>query len=842
MNASTISEYHLQNGLTVILINDPLTDIASIRTYVKAGSIDENSLLGSGASHYLEHLVAGGTTSKRSEDDYKSKIALLGGAFNAYTTLDHTSYFINTTSEYISDAISILSEWMFYSSFTDKEFNRERDVIIKEIEKNNAHNGRKFYQAAQENFYKHHPIQYPVIGYLENFKKIQKHELINYYKTYYVPSNIILVVGGNFNENNILTKIESEFGSEKSVSKPIRPITYEPLPFSTRIFEKNDTINVTNVSIRFSTIDLFSKDLYPLDLLDYLMGNGEDSILYRFLVEKEKLAYSIHASSFTPDFTTGYFEISGEIDYKNKDKFIQRVYEILDEIKSGKHLDLDRIQSAKKQKIADKILSISTIEDKVSEFGLGYLYAYNIHFYDDYANRFKTVTKKDLTTAAQQYFVKEKSVTTIIAPNEHKKNTTTSNSKADKPSPIVKQLDNGLKIIMIQDASIPKTLCQIMTIGGLRSETPSKNGLGNLTVNLLGKKSEKYSKDQILKLIDGNGADMGGSMGQNTIYYTLECLSEDFPTLFPVFLDTFCNAKFTQFEFDESKRKILQSISQRKDEWSSFGNYHFRKTFYGNHPYGLASIGEKETIEKLSINDVKTYYKSMINPSQTILTFIGDFNPSDIEKQFSTITSHFNKTGHTNQALNSRIAHTKKQENIVEIPQDVAAVFIGFDGTTLNNTQDLLKLDLVDSVLSGLQYPGGRLHNILREKGLVYMVHATNQAGIEPGCFQIIALTSKDKAEEVKKIIFEQITDIQTKAISDQEFNEAIAQMSFYYKDRVASNESLATIMASDELFGRGHLYYKSLQESVPKLTKEDILNTSKKYLKNPQIFIFQNK
>ena len=227
MNSNT-THITLENGLDVVLVQDDFSPVISARTYVRAGSIDEGSLLGGGASHYLEHLVAGGTTSKNTEDTYKNKISLLGGAYNAYTTLDHTAYFINTTPEYTEDAVQILYEWMFYNTLDKSEFERERSVIQKEIEKNNAHLMRKFYYQAQRNFFKTHPIRFPVIGYLDRFNKITRDELEDYYKTYYVPSNMSLVIAGNLDKEALLKQIEETFGSQPMRPKPIRAFSALP--------------------------------------------------------------------------------------------------------------------------------------------------------------------------------------------------------------------------------------------------------------------------------------------------------------------------------------------------------------------------------------------------------------------------------------------------------------------------------------------------------------------------------------------------------------------------------------------------------------------------------------
>jgi zinc protease len=830
----------LDNGLEVILIEDSLSPIISARTFVRAGSIDEENLLGTGASHFLEHLVAGGSTSKRNEDEYKALIATLGGAFNAYTTLDHTSYFINTTAEYTNSAIDILCEWMFYNSINTKEFNREQKVITKEIEKNDASLGRKIYQFNQTNFYKTHAIRYPVIGYQTNFDSITQDQLMAYYKKYYVPSNMILVVGGPLSAEKTFTHIEASFGQESQKSKPIRPFILEPQAFSARVHEKEDKTMITHVSLRFATVDLNSPDLYPLDLLDYILDNGEDSILYKELVEEKKLAFSASASSYTPDFTNGYFEIHLEVDYKNKDAAIAACMDIIESIKDG-NISKKDIEKAKKQKIAEKILGINGIEDKVNEAGQSFLYGHDKNFFDVYTESFKAVTKKELMTAASTYLKKDRMIVSIVTPLSKKDTEKKETKRPSTPEADVVKLTNGPTVVFLEDLSLPKTHMQIMTLGGIRLENKQKNGIGHLMMDIIGQSSKKFKKQEIRDKVEGNGADIGGSLGQNTFFYSLNCLSEDTLALSDVLLDTYLHPNFMSDDIEESKRQILKGIEQRQDDWNRYSNYQFKKAFFNDHPYGLPLIGEKQSVDAISEKDLKAHHKYLLNADNTVITVIGVFDRAKMLELIKTTYATITPPQITLPSL-PREEHTQAIEIELEVIQDVAALYIGFDGIKVDEKDDNLKLDLVDSALSGLRYPGGRLHNILRENGYVYMVHASNRPGIENGAYSIVALTSSDKIQDVKHIILEQVKDLSTTLLSDKEFNEAIAQLNFYVQDRATSNESKATLMATDILYGRGHDYYLKVKDTISSLTKEDLRDTAKKYLDNPQVYLFEKK
>lgn len=839
-----VKEILLDNGLKVVLVNDPSASLVSVRTIIRAGSIDEDAVLGSGVSHYLEHLVAGGTTKARSEETYRRLIAQLGGAYNAYTTVDHTSYFINTVPSEMNTAIAMLSEWMFQCEFSSSEFNRERDVIIKEIEKDDASVHRKFYQISNENFYKVNPIRYPVIGYLDNFKRLTQDNVRAYYQSRYVASNMLLVIGGNFNEDVVMAQVRGTFGKAPTVAPPKVQVGSEPMPFSARSIETTGDTSVTFLSLRFPTIDLFSKDLYALDLLEFILSEGEDSFLHRQIVEEKKLAYAVRASSYTPSFTTGYFEIVMEVDADKVEAAKKEVLSILSSIKAGK-FDEARLARACKQKLAEDIFSITSIDDRVSRFGTGVLYGHSTSFYDDYIRRFRGVKKQDVQDVATHYLDPERMVSTVMYPDKKGKllSSTKNVSGVVLPTPHEHVLKNGVRVLLYPDHALPQVFTKIFVLGGLRAETVSQNGIGNFLADLMGKDSDLYSKQKIQTLMEDNGAIMHASMGQNTFYYGLDCLSEDVGTLFPVFFHTFLHAKFVdKAECDETRRKVLKSIGQRQDDWFRYGSYYTRKAFFSGHPYGLSALGEEASVKSISLPDVKAHYQYLLNPSAMVVSVFGDFDEKivlkEIEKQFLAFKpsdSLFDASLKT-----SRVLHTGPSFEQPKISQDVSGLFIAFDGVSYEDPSEVLKLDLVDAVLSGASYPGGRFHHILRDKGYVYMVHADSQAGLERGVFVANALTSPDKVDEVQKIMLAQIEDIKQKPISDTEFSEAIAQLRFSYQDRVSSLESKLMASSTDLLYGLGQDYYVRVLDEISKLKKEDVIETAKKYLVNPQIFVFQ--
>lgn len=841
----TLTQTTLSNGLTVFIIQDPSSDLVSIHSYVRTGSLFETPA-GSGISHYLEHLVAGGATSRHTEKEYEDTIAGIGAVSNAYTTYDHTSYFINTTPPHLQTAINIMSDWLSDSQFEPAAIDRERQVITREMEQNEADLDRRFFLECQTNFYRNHPYRNSVIGFLNQFNQITRDDLIRYYKTNYVPSNMFIIIGGNIDPEKTLAMVQATFGQLPQLPAPGRVAMPEQLPFSTRYAESKAPAQVTRVSFRFPTVGLLSPDLYPLDLLDFILGHGDKSLLYEDLVLKKGLAYSLETSSMTPVNGPGFFEISVTLDRNKYYDFRDALFAHLSRLKKSK-LAPERIQRAQKQKLTEDIFSIKSIDDKIDRLAQSYLSTYSTKFNDAYIAKFKSVTAADLQRVAQTYFHRDKLVVTLMRPMTGKTATaavTVAPPPVRLPEKIV--LPNGIRILLNPDSSLPRTWCSVYALGGLRAETPAVNGISNLTAMLLGRESKTYSHTKITELVENRGAVLNASAGNNTLYLTLACLSEDVSSLLPIFCDAWLNPQFSATDLKQFRPLVLKAISERADDWYSQASYEFKKAFFSNHPYAMPLSGEKEPVSKLQLTDITRYYKQLQDPANMVITISGDFNRANV---MNTIKNTFGKlpgNQHPGARLRQPISRALNESPAVAthaLNQQVAVLMVGCDGAKINASPlDLVKRDMLDAVLSGMSFPGGRLHPLLRGKGLVYQVHATTFTGLEPGYFLIYALTTPDKIEEVRTLIFEQINAIKTETITQEELEKAKAQVLFQYLDNRSSLPALAMISATDELYNRGCNYFLTPEKLVSGITAEDIQNTAKHVLENFQVFTFLPK
>ena len=204
----------LKNGLTVITKRVP-SPVVSVRGYVFTGGVYEGKWLGGGLSHLLEHLVAGGSNERRTEAENRNLLQAIGNNSNAYTSEDHTAFFINTTPEHLDEATDLLTGWLFGALITPDEYKREYQVVQRELEMGKGEPDRQFYYLSTMNRYVTSPARVPVIGYQEVIQGLSRDDVFSYYKQAYVPENMVFSISGDLDPEAMLKAVQKYVGDVK---------------------------------------------------------------------------------------------------------------------------------------------------------------------------------------------------------------------------------------------------------------------------------------------------------------------------------------------------------------------------------------------------------------------------------------------------------------------------------------------------------------------------------------------------------------------------------------------------------------------------------------------------
>ena len=827
----------LDNGLTVLIEENHAHPVVSVQVFVRTGSIYEQEYLGSGISHFFEHIIHGGTTSTRSEAESRRILEAIGNNSNAYTTVDHTAYHINTTTEHWRTALELLADWMLHSSIAPEEFEREKGVVQRELEQDLDNPEQMLAQIAMETRFQVHPARYPVIGYKELVQQVTRDDLVTYYQRMYTPNNMLLVVVGDVQTATALEHIRTTFGAGQRRPLPAVSLPEEPPQVGKRTAMKEMAVSQAYMSVSFRTVMLTHPHLYPLDVLAYILANGPSARLVRRIQEERQLVYAIRASSYTPAYAVGTLIVWAELDPDQmpaaEEAILQELYRLRDEFVSPQEL-----AKAKKQKIADYIFDRQTVEQRAHSLGLDMLGTYDPDFSETYVRNIQRVTAEDIREVARLYFREETLVQAVVRPKSTAPPPVATTPVVQQEPVVKKILANGMTLLLKRHPALPTVAMQTYFKAGVRVETPETNGLSQLTAGLLLKGTTSRSAEEIATLFDAKGATVAAEAGNNSIFLNTSFLREDFDEILALYAEMLLHPSFPEDELTNLRRVLLANLERQNDDWRAEVERLWRQTFFTVSPYRLSPEGSAATLQRLQRQDVVAFYQRYAVPGNMVLAIVGDI---DVPQMVAAVEKAFANFAPRPLALPQVPAEpppTQGRRKVKQTQKQVAAIYIGFPSTTLANLADRYPLHILDGIVSGIDLPSGWLHNELRGQQLVYVVHAFNWLGLESGYFGIYAATQPDKVDIVVDLILQFMEKARAGQISDEELERTKQMALVTARLRRQANDQLAGDMALNELYGLGYDFSDREPEYLVKVTKADVQRVAQTYLHHPTIVI----
>lgn len=307
-----MEKYRLGNGINVIFEKNMSKSVA-IEVMFKVGSNDESKEI-SGISHFLEHMLFEGTKKRKNSRAIAIEIEKYGAEFNAYTSNERTAFFIKIINKRLDIALDILSDMVTNSLFNKKNIEKEKKVILKEI--NMVNDDPKQYQwiLFQKNLFEKHPAKNPAYGTVKAVKNLNRNIIMDYYTKHYTPNNMVISVVGNV--SNIKEKISKYFGSLKPKKIAQRKKVAEPLQKRIKKFVEKRKIYSSYMVLGYKTVSRMHKDSYVLDVITSVLGKGQSGWIFEEIRNKHGLAYQVGVQNeLEGDF--GFFAVFAGLDKKN---------------------------------------------------------------------------------------------------------------------------------------------------------------------------------------------------------------------------------------------------------------------------------------------------------------------------------------------------------------------------------------------------------------------------------------------------------------------------------------------------------------------------------------------
>jgi zinc protease len=393
-------------------------------------------------------------------------------------------------------------------------------------------------------------------------------------------------------------------------------------------------------------------------------------------------------------------------------------------------------------------------------------------------------------------------------------------------------LDNGVRVLLKRIPDISTVSIQAYFLGGVRFEDESQAGLSLLSAQMLLKGTEKRSALEIAQTLEARGGEINASSGNNTFYLTVRVLKEDYPLGIEILADCIKNPTFPEEELEKVCQRTLTALAAQKDDIFSIALRFFRANFFKVSPYSKVPLGTEETVANFTRRDLVSFHSRYAHPANMVLAIFGDIDLAEAEQTVREKFADFQ--GRTTLSLpqvasEPRLAEDKRIQTATQ--KEEAIVYMGFPGMSFEMKEDRYAMEVLDAVISGINYPGGWLHNELRGKGLVYVVHAYNFVGLEPGYFGIYALTQPETVDEVVRVVDKAVERIKTQDVGLDEFKRAknICITNFVMRHQRAGD--CAREAALNELYGLGYDFADDYMEGITAVEPEDIRNIAQQYL-----------
>jgi predicted Zn-dependent peptidase len=404
----------LDNGLRVITIPIKNANSITVLVLVGTGSKYETKDI-NGISHFLEHMFFKGTTKRPTTLSISETLDSVGGEYNAFTSKEVTGFWAKVDKKHSDIALDWISDIFLNSQFDETEMEREKGVIIEEVnmylDTPTAYIGDLW----EKLLYGDQPAGWMVIGEKENILSFNKQKVVDYYKAHYSSSNVIVCVAGDIVSEEIDEKIYTYFsGIENSGgSDKLKVVENQSGPEALFHYKKTDQ---THFCLGVRAYDLFDKRKYALSLLSVILGGNMSSRLFIKIRERNGLAYSIH-TSVDSSTDSGYLVTQAGIDHKNLEKSIELILEEYRDLKENKITEKE-LQKAKDYIKGTTSLSLDSSDHQASFYSIQELLEKNILTPEEKFVKIDEVSVDDINRIAADIFSTEKLNLAVIGPYE----------------------------------------------------------------------------------------------------------------------------------------------------------------------------------------------------------------------------------------------------------------------------------------------------------------------------------------------------------------------------------------------------------------------------------------
>ena len=816
----------LPNGLELIVKEDHSAPVVSVQAWVRTGSCLEDAFLGAGISHLVEHMVFKGTQTKGPAEQAR-QVQAIGGYLNAYTSFDRTVYYIDAPVEGLDTVLDVLSDLVANAAFPEGEFEKEKDVIRREIDMGEDDPDTRHSHLLFETVFPTHPMGQPIIGHLDLFNRITHPQMVGYYRRHYVPDNMFFVVAGPVTAEAVEKKLATRLGHvPRGGGAPVL-VPSEPEQLGRREAHVEFPTELTKLTLAWRIPGLTHPDIPALEVLAEILGQGRSSRLYRRLRDEKALAHSIGASCYAPP-PGGIFAISGELDFEKSEAVRAECLEMVHAVQRD-GVTAAEVSKAQRMVLGEQLEGLTSMRGLAGDLGGNWHVARNLNFTRDMVAAISAVTPDDVRRVAVTHLRDQALTATSINPKGSLAKAARKRRGGAKSGVERIVLANGLTLLIKTDRRVPLITLHACLRGGLLAETAETAGLSRLMARTILKGTTHRTAEEIATLIEESGGGISAESGGSSWSVTVDLLKPDLAMGLEVLADVLLHPAYPASEVKREKGIQLAAIKSEADRLTSVAFRELREALFGPHPFAWDRNGSPQTLAGIGSETLLAFHRKLAVAKNMVLAVYGDVEPSEVVRLVEAALAAMPAgRRHTTPAkvgfaggLSGRIVREVRKD------KKQAVLAVGFP-TVPALHKDRAALELLDESCSDM---ASRLFlRIREEQGLAYYTGAFQILGMAPGAFAFYLGTSPAQLDHAQSELLDEVGKLAAHGLEEEELVRV--KRSWVGKNLISrqSPESLARTAALDELYGVGHDHHELLVARVQALTVADVRAAARKY------------
>lgn len=877
--------FTLENGLNVIFHVDKSDPVVAVALTAHVGSAREKEGR-TGFAHLFEHLLflESENLGKGGLDKMSARIG--GSGANGSTSRDRTNYFQTVPKDALEKMIWAEADKLgfFINTVTEPVLAKEKQVVKNEKRQrvDNSPYGHTFAVIDKNLYPEDHPYNWQVIGSLEDLQSATLEDVKEFYNKWYVPNNVTLTIAGDFDTEQAKEWVHKYF-AEIPAGEEIERQEKQPVDLTKtkKLYYEDNFARLPELTLAWPSVYSYHEDSYALEVLANYLSQGKNAPLYKKLVEEKQLTDQVQIFNYTSELAGQTMLQVRAYDGTNLDSVHQAIEETFAEFaKNGiSEKDLKRIKAGQETRFYN---SLSSVMGKGFQLAQYQIFANDPNYINKDVENILAVTAADVKRVFEKYLYNKNYIATSFVPKDQKglalegaieadineeeikedaeaevdpnaevtyeKTPSSFNRSTEPPYSAAPELNvpeiwesrmpSGLEILGITNSEVPLVKFSLEIEGGLMLEEPGTTGVSNLLANLMTKGTKNKTPEELEEAIELLGADIRVSAGEEKISLSGSTLARNYSETMELVEEILLEPRWDEGEFELVKQQAQSQIKQQNANPNSIAKREFQKLIYGdNHILSNQIIGTEKSLEKISLQDLKTYYRENLSPLNATFHIVGDIEKEDALDALKSISANWPPQ----QVRIPKLSRPQKPEQsriyFYDVPGAKQSI-LRFGAPALSATdKDFYPAEVMNYRLGGGGFASQLTQQLREGKGYTYNIRSGFYGERNTGSFMISSGVRTNITFDAVKLIKEILEDYPLN------YNQEDLEITkgFMIKSAARKFETLNSklgMLSDISNYNLDHNYIKQRENLVNNISALEIQELAEKYI-NPEKMYF---